>query len=145
VKKERFYPYIIEPSGGVDRCLLAFLADAYCEEKVNDDIRVVLKLHAELAPVKVAVLPLLKNRPAIVEAAKKLHLALKKDMVTVYDDTAAIGKLYRRQDEVGTLFCVTVDVESLQDKQVTVRFRDTMRQERIPADNLKAYLIDKLK
>jgi len=66
-------------------------------------------------------------------------------MVTVYDDTAAIGKLYRRQDEVGTLFCVTVDVESLQDKQVTVRFRDTMRQERIPADNLKAYLIDKLK
>jgi len=74
-----------------------------------------------------------------------LASGLKKDMVTVYDDTAAIGKLYRRQDEVGTLFCVTVDVESLQDKQVTVRFRDTMRQERIPADNLKAYLIDKLK
>ncbi|HQO38707.1 MAG TPA: His/Gly/Thr/Pro-type tRNA ligase C-terminal domain-containing protein, partial [Candidatus Omnitrophota bacterium] len=145
VKKERFFPHIIEPSGGVDRCLLAFLTDAYHEEKVKEDIRVVLKLHADLAPIKAAVLPLLKNRPELVELAKKLAWDLKKDMATVYDDTAAIGKLYRRQDEVGTLFCITVDVQSLEDKQVTVRFRDTMLQERVPADNLKSYLVEKLK
>ena len=140
VKKERFYPYIIEPSGGVDRALLAFLVDAYHEEKVKEEIRVVLKLHKELAPVKVAVLPLLKNRPGIVEVAKNLAQDLKKDIVAVYDDTAAIGKLYRRQDEIGTLFCVTVDVQSLEDKQVTVRDRDTMQQERIGLDKLKDYL-----
>jgi glycyl-tRNA synthetase len=144
VKKERFYPYIIEPSGGVDRCLLAFLVDAYHEEQVKDDLRVMLKLHKDLAPIKVAVLPLLKNRPELVDLAKKLAWDMKKDMVTVYDDTAAIGKLYRRQDEVGTLCCVTVDVQSLEDKQVTVRSRDTMLQERIPVDNLKKYLIEKL-
>jgi len=144
VKKERFFPYIIEPSGGVDRCLLAFLTDAYHEEQVKEDTRVVLKLHKDLAPVKVAVLPLLKNRPELVEVARKLAWDLKKEMVTVYDDSAAIGKLYRRQDEVGTLFCVTVDVQSLEDKQVTVRDRDTMQQERIPLESVKEYLMKKL-
>lgn len=142
--KERFYPYIIEPSGGVDRAVLAFLADAYNEEKVREDTRVVLKLHKDLAPTKVAVLPLLKNRPEIVEFAKGIASDLKKSMVTVYDDTGAIGKLYRRQDEVGTLFCVTVDVQSLEDKQVTVRHRDTMLQDRIPVQNLKEYLSNNL-
>jgi glycyl-tRNA synthetase len=142
--KERFYPYIIEPSGGVDRAVLAFLVDAYNEEKVRDDIRVVLKIHKDLAPTKVAVLPLLRNRPEIVELAKKIAHDLKKTIVTVYDDTGAIGKLYRRQDEVGTLFCVTVDVQSLEDKQVTVRERDTMQQERISIDKLKEYLSNKL-
>jgi len=92
--KEKFYPYIIEPSGGVDRSVLAFLADAYHEEKVRDDIRVVLKLHKDLAPAKVAVLPLLKNRPQIVELAKKIAKDLKKYFITAYDDSAAIGKLY---------------------------------------------------
>jgi glycyl-tRNA synthetase len=144
VKKERFYPYIIEPSGGVDRSVLAFLVDAYNEEKVKDDIRVVLKLHKDLAPTKVAVLPLLKNRPEIVKLAKSLAKDLKKYFITVYDDTGAIGKLYRRQDEVGTLYCVTVDVQSLEDKQVTVRDRDTMLQERVAIDKLKEYLKDKL-
>ena len=144
MKKERFYPYIIEPSGGVDRSVLAFLVDAYNEEKVKDDIRVVLKLHKDLAPTKVAVLPLLKNRPEIVKLAKSLAKDLKKYFITVYDDTGAIGKLYRRQDEVGTLYCVTVDVQSLEDKQVTVRDRDTMLQERINIDNLKQYLFEKL-
>ncbi len=143
-KKERFYPYIIEPSGGVDRSVLAFLMDAYHEEKVKDDTRVVLKLHKDLAAVKVAVLPLLKNRPEIVELAKRIAQDLKKCWVTVYDDTASIGKLYRRQDEVGTLYCVTVDVQSLEDKQVTVRDRDTMLQDRIAIDQLKRYLLDKL-
>jgi len=142
--KEKFYPYIIEPSGGVDRSVLAFLVDAYHEEKVKDDTRVVLKLHKDLAPTKVAVLPLLKNRPEIVELAKRIAKDLKKCFVTVYDDTASIGKLYRRQDEVGTLYCVTVDVQSLEDKQVTVRDRDTMLQERISIDKLKDYLFSKL-
>jgi len=142
--KEKFYPYIIEPSGGVDRSVLAFLVDAYHEEKVKDDLRVVLKLHKDLAAVKVAVLPLLKNRPQIVELAKKIAAELKQVFVTAYDDTAAIGKLYRRQDEVGTLYCVTVDVQSLEDKQVTVRDRDTMQQERISIEKLKEYLTTKL-
>jgi glycyl-tRNA synthetase len=144
VKKERFYPYIIEPSGGVDRSILALLADAYYEEKVKEDIRVVLKLHKELAPAKAAVLPLLRNRPEIVEMAKKIAADLKKHFVAVYDDTGAIGKLYRRQDEVGTLYCVTIDVQSLEDKQVTVRDRDTMLQERVGIDRLKEYLSEKL-
>ena len=144
VTKEKFYPYIIEPSGGVDRSVLAFLTDAYHEETVKDDLRVVLKLDKELAPTKVAVLPLLKNRPEIVELAKKIALDLKKSFITVYDDTAAIGKLYRRQDEVGTLYCVTIDVQSLEDKQVTVRDRDTMKQDRIALDKLKEYIRDKL-
>ncbi len=142
--KERFYPYIIEPSGGVDRAVLAFLVNAYHEEKVKEDTRVVLKMNKELAPVKVAVFPLLKNRPEIVELAKKIAKELKKTIVTTYDDTGAIGKLYRRQDEVGTLYCVTVDVQSLEDKQVTVRERDTMLQERIGVDKLKEYLNSKL-
>jgi len=144
VKKERFFPYIIEPSGGVDRCMLAFLADAYHEEQVKDDLRVVLQLNKELSPIKVAVLPLLKNRAEIVDVAKKLAADLKKSIVTVYDDTANIGKLYRRQDEVGTLYCVTIDVQSLEDKQATVRERDTMQQVRVPIENLKSYLSDKL-
>lgn len=160
--KEKFYPYIIEPSGGVDRSVLAFLTDAYTEEKVHpvrnpdsakdknissearDDIRVVLKLHKDLAPIKVAVLPLLRNRPEIVELAKKISAGLKENIVSVYDDTGAIGKLYRRQDEVGTLYCVTIDVQSLEDKQVTVRDRDTMQQERVDIDKLHQYLEDKL-
>ncbi|MCM8801427.1 MAG: glycine--tRNA ligase [Candidatus Omnitrophica bacterium] len=142
--KERFYPYIIEPSGGVDRSVLAFLVDAYSEQKVKDELRIVLRLHKDLAPVKVAVLPLLKNRSQIVEMAKRVAEDLKDSFITVYDDTAAIGKLYRRQDEIGTPFCVTVDVQSLEDKQVTVRFRDTMLQERIGMDRLKTYLEERL-
>lgn len=143
-KKERFYPYIIEPSGGVDRSILAILVDAYHEEQVKEDTRVVLKLNKDLAPTKIAVLPLLRNRPEIVELAKNIAKDLKKSLVTVYDDTGAIGKLYRRQDEVGTLFCVTVDVQSLEDKQVTVRSRDTMLQERVSQDKLKEYLTNQL-
>jgi len=144
VAKEKFYPYIIEPSGGVDRSVLAFLVDAYHEEKVRDDTRVVLKLHKDLAPTKVAVLPLLRNRPEIVELAKKIAASLKELFTCVYDDTGAIGKLYRRQDEVGTLYCVTVDVQSVEDKQVTVRDRDSMLQERIGIEKLKEYLNNKL-
>jgi len=148
VTNEKFFPFIIEPSGGVDRAALAFLADAYHEEKVEgsakeDASRVVLRLSKALAPTKVAVLPLLKNRPEIVALAKKIKQELQKEFVAVYDDSAAIGKLYRRQDEVGTFYCVTVDVQSLEDKQVTVRDRDTMKQERVPVDNIRKYLTEK--
>jgi glycyl-tRNA synthetase len=129
----------------VDRAVLAFLVDAYFEEKVKDETRAVLKFSPELAPVKAAILPLLKNRPPIVEMAKKMAMDLKASFPVVYDDTAAIGKLYRRQDEVGTLYCVTVDVQSLEDAQVTVRDRDTMQQERVEASRVKEFLAEKLK
>ncbi len=141
---EKFYPHIIEPSGGVDRAALAFLVDAYHEETVKDQTRVVLKFSKQLAPIKVAVLPLLKKNNDIVAMARRIKNDLQKELVCVYDDTAAIGRLYRRQDEVGTFYCVTVDVQSLEDGQVTVRERDTMRQERIPVDNLRVYLKDHL-
>jgi len=144
LKKEKFYPYIIEPSGGVDRAVLAFLIDAYQEEEVKEDTRVVLKLNKDLAPTKVAILPLLRNRPEIVELAKKISQDLKKSFAAVYDDTGSIGKLYRRQDEVGTLYCVTIDVQTLEDKQVTVRSRDSMLQERIAIAGLRDYLSEKL-
>ena len=144
VTNEKFFPHVIEPSGGCDRATLAFLVDAYHEETVNDTLRVVMKFHPKLAPIKVAVLPLLKKNDGIVALAKKIKSELQKDIVCVYDDTAAIGKLYRRQDEVGTVFCVTVDVQSLEDKQVTVRFRDTMLQERISLERLSGYLKEKL-
>ena len=144
VTNEKFFPHVIEPSGGCDRATLAFLVDAYHEETVNDTLRVVMKFHPKLAPIKVAVLPLLKKNEGIVALAKKIKSELQKDIVCVYDDTAAIGKLYRRQDEVGTVFCVTVDVQSLEDKQVTVRFRDTMQQERVPLERLAGYLKERL-
>ncbi len=144
-ENKKIRPHIIEPSGGVDRAVLAFLVDAYHEEKVKDDIRVVLKFSKELAPVKVAVLPLLKNRPPLVGLARDIAEDMMKEIPLVYDDTAAIGKLYRRQDEVGTLYCVTVDMDSLEDKKVTVRDRDTMQQERVEISQLKTYLLDRLK
>jgi len=142
--KQKFYPYIIEPSGGVDRSVLAFLVDAFREEEVRGRKRVVLSLHKDLAPVKVAVFPLLANRSEIVELARRLSQDLKKDFVCIYDDTAAIGKLYRRQDELGTPFCLTVDVQSLEDRKVTVRDRDTMEQERISIDKIRDYLNERL-
>ncbi len=144
VTNEKFYPHVIEPSGGCDRGTLAFLVDAYHEETVNEQTRVVMKFHPRLAPIKVAVLPLLKKNDGIVALAKKIKSELQKDIVCVYDDSAAIGKLYRRQDEVGTVFCVTVDVQSLEDNQVTVRERDTMKQERVSTDNLYKYLKERL-
>ena len=139
--KQRFYPYVIEPAVGVNRTLLAVLMDAYTE-KTNDkgEVRVILKLKSELAPIKVAVLPLAKNKPEIVAMAKDLKKQLLPAMRTVYDDTGGIGKLYARQDEIGTPFCVTVDHESLEDNAVTVRDRDTWEQERVEIAELKEYL-----
>jgi glycyl-tRNA synthetase len=143
--KQRFYPYVIEPAVGVNRTLLAVLMDAYTE-KTNDkgETRVILKLKPNLAPIKVAVLPLAKNKPEIVAMAKDLKKQLLPSMRTVYDDTGGIGKLYARQDEIGTPFCVTVDHESLEDNSVTVRDRDTWEQERIAVPELKEHLRNKL-
>ena len=142
---ERFYPYIIEPSIGVNRTMLAVLMDAY-SERTNEkgEVRVILKLSPELAPIKVAVLPLAKNKPEIVEMARGIKKDLQPTMRAVYDDTGGIGKLYARQDEIGTPFCVTVDHESLGDNAVTVRFRDTWEQERVSVDQLKNFLREKL-
>ena len=143
--KQRFYPYVIEPAVGVNRTLLAILMDAYTE-KTNDkgETRVILKLRPELAPIKVAVLPLAKNKPEIVAMAKDLKRQLLPAMRTVYDDTGGIGKLYARQDEIGTPFCVTVDHESLEDNAVTVRDRDTWAQERVNILELIDYLQKRL-
>ena len=143
---EHIIPYVIEPSAGADRATLAFLVDAYHEEEVKPgDMRSVLKLHPKLAPNKVAILPLAKNKAPIVEVAKKLRNDLAKKMVAQYDDTAGIGKLYRRQDEIGTPFCVTVDFETIEkDNAVTVRDRDSMLQERVSLDQVQRYLLEKL-
>ena len=142
---EHITPYVIEPSAGADRATLAFLVDAFHEEEVNGEPRSVLKLHPKLAPNKVAILPLLKKRDDIVGVAKGLTGDLRKHFAAVYDDTAGIGKLYRRQDEIGTPYCVTVDVESVEkDNAVTVRDRDTMLQERVSLDQVQGYLRDKL-
>src|SRR4030095_16214086 len=135
----------IEPSIGVNRTLLAVMMDAY-SERTNDkgETRVILKLTPEMAPIKVAVLPLAKNKPEIVGMAKKLKHDLQRSMRTVYDDTGGIGKLYARQDEIGTPFCVTVDHESLEDNAVTVRDRDTWEQDRVGIDGLKEFLANRL-
>ena len=147
-RKTHVVPYVIEPSAGADRSLLAFLVDAYREEEVRGEKRVVLRFHRELAPIKIAVLPLLKKRPEIVETAHALRSRLARRWVTVYDDTAAIGRLYRRQDEVGTPYGVTVDVQTVGDpakaeagdQKVTIRDRDSMEQIRVPIDTLEAVL-----
>jgi len=142
--EEHFIPWIIETSAGGDRAAFTFLIDAYREEEVRGEKRVVLGLHPDLAPYKVAVLPLLKKRPEIVEMCHRIKDDLKRHTMAVYDDTAAIGKLYRRQDEIGTPWCVTVDVDSLEDGQVTIRDRDAMTQERIGADQVTRYILDRL-
>jgi glycyl-tRNA synthetase len=142
--EEHFIPWIIETAGGPDRAAFTFLIDSYREEEVRGEKRVVLALHSDLAPYKVAVLPLLKKRSEIVEICQRLRADLARDTMAVYDDTAAIGKLYRRQDEIGTPFCVTVDVDSLDDGAATVRDRDSMLQERVPLEGIKRYIVDRL-
>jgi glycyl-tRNA synthetase len=147
-KEERYLPYVVEPAAGVDRTLLAFLVDAYTVDeaptsKGDTEKRTVLKLHRDLAPIKVAVLPLSRNETLVPEAHRVFEL-LKTEWMCQYDDAGAIGRRYRRQDEVGTPFCVTVDFDSLDDRQVTVRERDPMTQERLPIEGLVAYLRDRL-
>ncbi|NLC59482.1 MAG: glycine--tRNA ligase [Armatimonadetes bacterium] len=142
--QERYFPYVIEPSAGADRATLAFLIDAYHEEQVRNEKRVVLRLHKALAPIKAAVMPLKRNEPRIVAVAKELADRLRRCMATMYDDTGSIGRLYRRQDEVGTVWCLTVDFQSLEDETVTVRDRDTMEQVRVPIAEVPARLSEQL-
>lgn len=138
--KEKFIPWVIETSGGVDRALLFFLLDAYHE----DEKRVVLKIHPSLAPYKVAVFPLLANKPQLVEEAKTIYQELKKHFPVAWDERGNIGKRYFSQDEIGTPYCVTFDFDSLKDQKVTVRDRDTMQQERVAIGQLAVYLSEKL-
>lgn len=137
---EEYTPWVIETSGGVDRALLFFLIDSYHE----DGERVVLKLNPKLAPYKVAVFPLLKNKPELIEKAQGVYKDLKKEFNTIWDDRGNIGKRYFAQDETGTPWCVTVDFETLNDDSVTVRDRDTASQERIAIDKLSEYFNNKL-
>lgn len=142
VKNEKYVPYCVEPSLGADRVALAFLCDAYDEEEVAEgDVRTVLRLHPALAPVKVAVLPLSKK---LSDDALKIYEALSKDYVCEFDEAGSIGKRYRRQDEIGTPFCITFDFDSLEDDCITIRERDTMQQVRIPIKELNGYLMDKM-
>ncbi len=145
---ERYVPYVIEPAAGVDRCVLVFLMDAYAEDQAPDakgamEKRTVLRLDHRIAPVKVAVLPLSRNAD-LSPKARDIAARLRKRWNADFDDASAIGRRYRRQDEIGTPFCVTVDFETLTDQAVTVRERDTMRQERIGVDALEAYLAERL-
>ena len=136
-KKEKYIPYVIEPSLGADRMVLAFLCSAYDEEELEGgDKRTVLHFHPAIAPVKIGVLPLSKK---LNEGAEKVFAELSKDYNCEYDDRGNIGKRYRRQDEIGTPFCVTYDFDSEEDGAVTVRDRDTMEQERVKIEDLKAY------
>lgn len=141
--KTKFTPHVIEPSFGVDRTVLAILSDAYTEDEVNGEKRVYLKLAPSVAPVRVAVFPLLKNKPELVSKAREVYSNLKKaGIAAMFDDNGNIGKRYRRQDEIGTPHCVTVDFETLEGKGVTVRDRDTGKQERIAIDDLQKMFLN---
>jgi glycyl-tRNA synthetase len=142
--EERYVPHVIEPALGVDRAMLAFLCDAYDEEVVADRPRTLLRLHPRMAPVKAAVLPLVGKDTAMVEQARGLFQELRRSMTVEYDDSAAIGKRYRRHDEIGTPWALTVDEQSLTDGTVTLRDRDTLEQERIPIEGARRLLLDRL-
>jgi glycyl-tRNA synthetase len=152
LKYEGYFPYIIETSVGVDRSLFAFLCEAYEEVKGGrtettesaKEVEIVLRLSKVLAPVKVAILPLVKNKPQIVDKAREIYETLKDHFVCQYDETGSIGRRYRRQDEIGTVFCLTIDFDSLEKDDVTIRDRDTMKQERIGIRDLVHLLKEKL-
>jgi len=151
--KEKYIPYIVETSVGVERSLLAFLCDAYQEveggrtttTESTKEIETVLKFHPGLSPVKIAVLPLLKNKPELIKKSEEIFEILSKEFICQYDEAGAIGRRYRRQDEIGTPFCVTIDFDSSEKNDVTVRDRDTMGQERIQISELVNYFKEKIK
>ena len=140
---ERYVPYVVEPAAGANRTMAAFLLAAYDEDVVNDEPRTVLRLHPRLAPYQVAILPLSK-KDSLTPLADKLFSTLSKRYYCDYDETQAIGRRYRRQDEIGTPYCITVDFDSLEDGQVTIRERDTTKQERVSIDQLEQVLSEKL-
>lgn len=142
--QERYIPYVIETSVGLDRVSLMVLCDAYREEEVDGDTRTVLKMHPKLAPTKVGIFPLMK-KPELQDLAHKIEGDLNDQMMVRYDESGSIGKRYRRQDEAGTPFCVTVDFEGLEDNTVTIRYRDDMAQERVSVDQLETVIRDRMK
>lgn len=141
--KEKYIPYIIETSAGCDRTLLTVLVDAYEEQQLEDDVRTVLHLHPALAPIKAGIFPLVKKE-GLPEVALKLRDELKRYWPVFYDESGAVGRRYRRQDEIGTPYCVTIDFQTLQDDTVTIRDRDTMQQIRIPLRGVFDYLFNKI-
>ncbi|MHC4244702.1 MAG: glycine--tRNA ligase, partial [Planctomycetota bacterium] len=141
--KKRYIPYVIEPSAGIDRSALAFLVDAYDEEEVRGETRNLLRFHPALAPIKAAIFPLVK-KDGMPEIATNIYNDLKKYFNCFYDQKGAVGRRYRRQDEAGTPFCLTVDGQTKEDNTVTVRQRDSMEQTRISADQLLSYMREKL-
>ncbi|MEX2436377.1 MAG: glycine--tRNA ligase [Balneolaceae bacterium] len=143
-EQKRYIPYVIETSVGLDRTTLMVLCDAYREEEVDGDSRVVLKLHPKLAPTKVGIFPLVK-KPELQELAHKIETELKEDYTVLYDESGSIGKRYRRQDEAGTPFCITVDFEGLEDNTVTIRYRDSMEQSRVSVDQLSDVIRKEMK
>jgi glycyl-tRNA synthetase len=142
--KEKYIPFIIETSAGASRSFMAFLVDAYNEEEVNGETRVVLKFNPKLAPIKVAILPLV-NKDGMPEIAREIENDLRPFMKVFFDDKGAVGRRYRRQDEAGTPFCVTVDTQTIEDGTVTVRDRDSMAQIRLNIKELLKYFIEKLR
>ena len=144
-KKERFIPWDIECSGGVDRAVLFVLLEAYSEDELGGESRVFLKLKPSIAPVKVAVFPLVKNKPGLVKKARDIYAGIKKNITgVVFDDNGNIGKRYRRQDEIGTPWCVTIDYQTLEDETVTIRDRDTGDQKRYNIKDLDGHIKDML-
>ncbi len=141
--KQKILPFVVEPSGGVDRAVLAFLLDAYDSEKVEGEERIVLRFSPRLAPIKAAIFPLIKKEPLILKA-KEIYHQLKEKHFVEYDESGTIGRRYRRQDEIGTPICITVDFDSLEDNAVTVRDRDTMKQERVPINDVEEFLAKKI-
>ena len=141
--RDRYVPYVIEPSAGIDRSTLAFLVDAYDEEEVNGEQRNLLRFHPALAPVKAAIFPLVK-KDGLPEIGMKLYNDLKRLFNCFYDEKGAVGRRYRRQDEAGTPYCITVDGQTKEDNTVTIRDRDSMEQTRVPLDQVKNWLRDKL-
>ncbi|MDP2301485.1 MAG: glycine--tRNA ligase [Ignavibacteria bacterium] len=141
--KEKFIPFIIETSAGASRSFMAFFIDAYYEEEVNGEVRVVLRFNPKIAPIKAAILPLV-NKDGMPKVARKIETELRKNFKVFYDDKGAIGRRYRRQDEAGTPYCFTIDTQTFEDNTITVRERDSMLQERILIDELKNYLIRKI-
>ncbi len=143
---EKYIPHVVETSVGADRTFLAVITDSYTEEKLEDGSeRVVMKFPKKLAPIKAAIFPLLKNKPKLVEKAKEVYNSLKSEFMCEFDDNGNIGKRYRRQDEIGTPYCVTIDFDTLETGEVTVRDRDTMKQENVKIEDLKSYLVDNLR
>lgn len=142
--KEKFIPFIIETSAGASRSFMAFFIDAYYEEEVNGEMRSVLRFHPKLAPVKAAIFPLV-NKDGMPEIARRIEADLRPFIRVFYDDKGAVGRRYRRQDEAGTPFCITVDTQTLQDQTVTIRDRDSMEQIRVSIDSLLSYLLERLR